>query len=263
MIHKDIVFLKQAFQTSMAAVEGKELCVTVLKRKFAHSWRVLQNGRAVIEADISELNGLPELRRQCEQALLLHDIGRFEEIVTVYKDKAMQAWGKKHDHGALGALILAENPAYNDAKIVLAVRHHGHMIKDFYQDEEYQALPPAERERAELVVKLVRDADKLDLYRLQREEDSIENDPFFCSLPEELKYAPISPAVWEQFSAGRTICHKDIRSLSDRILGCISWRFDFNYPLTEKIYRREGYHDMLLRLLAKYCPDKALLSTIE
>lgn len=263
MIHDDIIFLKQAFQSAMKIVGQDELCVSVLKRKFAHSWRVLQNGRAIIDADIPELTGQPDLKRQCEQALLLHDVGRFEETVTAYKDKAMQNWGKKYDHGVLGALILAENPTYNDKKTVLAVRHHGHMIEDFYNDEEYQNLPADEQTKAELMVKLVRDADKLDLYYLQREEDNIESDPFFCNLPEELKYAPISPKVWEQFEAKQTICHKTIRSLSDRILGCISWQFDFNYPLTGKIYRSEGYHDMLVRLLDKYCPDKNIIKILK
>ncbi len=133
----------------------------------------------------------------------------------------------------------------------------------FYNDKEYQNLSADERKKAELMVKLVRDADKLDLYYLQREEDNIESDPFFCNLPEELKYAPISSKVWEQFETKRTICHKTIRSLSDRILGCISWQFDFNYPLTGKIYRREGYHDMLVRLLDKYCPDKNIIEILK
>lgn len=57
MIHDDIIFLKRAFQSAMNDVEQDELCVSVLKRKFAHSWRVLQNGRAIINADIPELAG--------------------------------------------------------------------------------------------------------------------------------------------------------------------------------------------------------------
>lgn len=263
MLRNDIIFLKQAFQTSMEIVKNDALCVSVLKRKFAHSWRVLQNGLAIIDADIPEIISQPLLKRQCEQALLLHDIGRFEETVTAYKDKAMQNWGKKYDHGMLGSLILAENSAYNDKKTVLAVRHHGHMIEDFYNDKEYQNLSADEQKKAELMVKLVRDADKLDLYYLQHEENNIESDPFFCSLAEELKYAPISPKVWEQFDACQTIRHNTIRSLSDRILGCISWQFDFNYPLTGKIYRSKGYHDMLVRLLDKYCPDKNIIKILK
>lgn len=263
MLHEDIVLLKKAFQSSLAVVKEDALCVCVLKRKFAHSWRVLQNGQAIMKANIPELDAQPVLKKQCEQALLLHDIGRFEETVQAYQDKAMQAWGKKYDHGTLGGLILAQLPAYNDKKVILAVRHHGHMIEDFYNDPEYLALPDSERKKAEMMVKLVRDSDKLDLYYLQREEDNIESDPFFCSLPEDLKHAPISPEVWEQFVAGQTIRHNTIRSLSDRILGCISWQFDFNYALTAKLYHEKGYHDMLLELLSKYCPDKMILEKIK
>ena len=130
---KDWNFLKKHFQDAVAQVNGDETCMRVLNRKIAHSQRVLQNGILIMEHDLPDL--APETRNLAEQALLFHDIGRFSEVVLSYQNQSMQGWGRKYDHGRLGAEILAQTPQYNRMEIVLAVRHHGHLIEDFYQDE--------------------------------------------------------------------------------------------------------------------------------
>ena len=261
MNDKDWNFLKKHFQDAVAQVNGDETCMRVLNRKIAHSQRVFQNGVLIMEHDLPDL--APETRSLAEQALLFHDIGRFSEVVLSYQNQSMQGWGRKYDHGRLGAEILAQTPQYNRVEIVLAVRHHGHLIEDFYQDEEYQKLPSEQKVAAEIIVKIVRDADKLDLYFLHQKDDALEHDVFFTNLSDELKFAPLSESVVEQFFAGQTIKHSTIRSMADRILGCLSWRFDFNYPLTAIVYKEKGYKDNLLALLDKYCRDKKLIDKIR
>jgi len=261
MNENDWDFLKKHFQTAATQVNDDKACMQVLNRKIAHSQRVLQNGIMIMEHDLPDL--APETRTLAEQALLLHDIGRFSEVVLSYQNQAMQAWGRKYDHGRLGAEILAQTPEYNRMEIILAVRHHGHLIEDFYKDEEYQNLSPEKQATTEIIVKIVRDADKLDLYSLHQKENSLEHDVFFTNLPQELKFAPLSDEVAAQFFAGKSIKHSAIRSMSDRLLGCLSWQFDFNYPFTHRIYREKGYAENLLTLLSKYCPDKSVLEKIR
>ena len=264
MQHEELIFLKQAFNSAKNELNNDKLFISVIKRKFAHSWRVLQNGRRIIySGELPLLVNNKKLRIQAKQALLFHDIGRFEETVLAYKNASLDTFGKKYDHGVLGANILSENPPFNDKKIVLAVRHHGHLIEEFYNDEDYKALSAEEQKIAETYIKIVRDADKLDLYNLQKTEYSIEKDPFFCSLSEEQKYAPVSSEVKEQFFDMKVIDHKTIKSFADRILGCISWIFDINYKYSLKMVEENGYIGVLLNIMRKYYSDNVCIEKIE
>lgn len=264
MQHEELMFLKQAFNSAKNKLNNDRLYISVIKRKFAHSWRVLQNGRKIIySGEIPLLVTNKKLRIQAKQALLFHDIGRFEETVLAYKNSSLDTFGKKYDHGVLGADILSENPPFNDMKIVLAVRHHGHLIEEFYNDKDYKKLSAEEQKIAETYIKIVRDADKLDLYNLQKTEYSIEKDPFFCSLSEEQKYAPLSDEVKEQFFNMTTINHKSIKCFADRILGCISWIFDINYKYSLKIIDENEYIDVLLNIMRKYCSNNDDIEKIE
>ena len=263
MNDNDIKFLKNEFQSALSKVAKDPFCVGILQRKFSHSSRVLQNGIQIIEHDIPELLKNPRLFKLCKQALFFHDIGRFEETAKMYQNNTMHEWGGSIcDHGMLGAKILATSTDYNNIEVVLAVRHHGHLIEDFYNDEEYQNLSPRQKSDAEIIIKVVRDADKLDLYHLQKQCKNLEEDVFFTNLSSEQKNAPLSVAVTNQFFEAQPINHRFIRSFSDRILGCISWQFDLNFDFTKQLYISKGYRQMLLDLLATYCFDKELLAKI-
>lgn len=262
MDNNDIKFLTAEFQHAMNKVEGDKFCIDILQRKFAHSSRVLQNGLQIISHDLPELLQQPIFKQQCEQALLFHDIGRFQETVHIHKLKSENWHGRLPDHGILGAEILSQSQNYNDAKIVIAVRHHGHLIEDFYNDQDFKNLPVTKQIQTETMIKLIRDADKLDLYYSQRHNNNIEKDVFFSRLTEDQKFGSISSEVLEQFFLAQPINHVFIKTLADRILGCISWQFDFNYKLTKQIYIKKSYQQMLFDLLSKYCPDKKTIGDI-
>ena len=262
--NEDIKFLTAEFNHAIDEVGQDEFCADLLRRKFAHSARVLQNGLKIINHDIPALSAQPELLLQCQRALLFHDIGRFRETVETYQKQSMKDWGGRvFDHGVIGAEILARTAEYNDIKIVLAVRHHGHLIEEFYADPEYLALSESDKISAAMMVKLVRDSDKLDLYYIQEHFNNIENDVFFHNLTAEQKYASLSSEVLNQFFSAQPINHAFIKTFSDRILGCISWQFDFNYDYTRRLYIIAGYQQMLFDLLAKYCPNKELTAKIR
>ena len=263
MNNKEIKFLKTEFQNAIDEIGEDKRCAEILQRKFAHSSRVLENGLQIINHDIPQILSQPEFKKQCEIALLFHDIGRFRETVELYKRQSMKYWGGRMcDHGILGAEILSQTPEYRDTKILLSVRHHGHLIEEFYNDAEYSALSDADKSLAEIMIKLVRDADKLDLYYLQKYYNNIESDVIFHNLTEKQKFAPLSEEVLTQFFSAKPINHTFIKTLSDRILGCISWQFDINYSLTIQLYISEGYSQKLFDLLAVYCNDKPLIDKI-
>ncbi len=262
MNNDDIKFLTAEFQNAMNQVENDKFCIDMLQRKFAHSSRVLQNGIRIIEHDLPGLLKQPQLLKLCKQSLFFHDIGRFQETVQIHKSKTKNWREKLPDHGVLGAEILAQNTNYNDIRMVLAVRHHGHLIEDFYNDPDFQNLSAIDQSQAEIMIKLIRDADKLDLYYLQKNDDSIKKDVFFIKLTDEQKYGSISSEVLDCFLKFQPINHSLRKTFADRIIGRISWQFDFNYELTKQLYIKEGYQQMLFDLLAEYCPDKKAVDEI-
>ena len=168
MYDNDIEFLKTEFKNATAEIGDDKFCSDLLQRKYTHSVRVLQNGMQIVDHDLPQLSNQPKLLLQSKRALLFHDIGRFRETVEAYKKQSMKDWGGRvFDHGVIGAEILVRTAEYNDIKIVLAVRHHGHLIEEFYADPEYLALSESDKISAAMMIKLVRDSDKLDLYYIQ------------------------------------------------------------------------------------------------
>lgn len=261
MFEEDWNFLKKNFQDAVKKVNKDTAAIKILERKIAHSHRVLQNGQLIIRRNIPTISS--EHKTLAETTLLFHDIGRFQEVVLSHQNQAMGEWGKRYDHGHIGAEILSQTPKYNHPAIILPVRHHGHMIEDFYNDAEYQKLPIEQKTAAETAIKIVRDADKLDLYYLHKKENILEHDVFFTNLSDELKLSPPSKIVVEQFLSRKSINHSTIRSMSDRILGCLSWQFDFNYPITAQMYIEKGYQAHLLALFYRYCPDKNFINILK
>ncbi|MBR1648573.1 MAG: HD domain-containing protein [Alphaproteobacteria bacterium] len=260
MIHDELIFLKKEYRKAYEQTVGDELITSLINRKFVHSWRVFQNGMKIVKSDLKDTDA--RFLDMSAKALIFHDIGRFSEAVNIHNNRRLGELGQKYDHGQMGAEILSSVKKYNDLKILLAVRHHGHIMEDFYNDSQYIALAEEDKKCTETLLKLVRDADKLDLYHLQIVNASIENDVFFNSLSEDLKYCGVSDEVLKQFFCAKTILHSTIKNLPERILGCVSWQFDLNYPLTRKLYINNNYREVLLGLFDKYCTDKHLTEEI-
>lgn len=101
-----------------------------------------------------------------EKALLFHDVGRFMEVYEMYRNNAFADHGswfsKRCDHGLLSYEMMKNEPGYNDVRILAALKHHGHMMEEFYADPEFQDVADPETGRQLLAILFwVRDADKL------------------------------------------------------------------------------------------------------
>lgn len=155
----DLMKAERAFKAYISHYDGAD---DKIRLKIVHTFAVKKASEAIAQG-----LGLNEEDRALASLIgLLHDIGRFEQIRrfhTFYDDQSV-------DHAELGLEILFD----------------GGKIKDFIEDRQYDALiyeaianhnTFAIREglggRALLHAKLIRDADKLDNYRVKL-HDSIE-----------------------------------------------------------------------------------------
>ena len=175
---------------------------------------------------------------------LFHDVGRFPQFVKyrTYMDV------KSINHSCLGVNVLQEKGILDgfdvgENEIILAaVRLHG-----------TKRLSPDLDERLELFAKLIRDVDKLDIFRIIIEAMRVyRDDPENFMLEVEFSDEPVcSPEVVRAVIEGELIDYKAIRTFDDMRLMQLGWVYDVNFkPTFEKIKER-GYLGQISEFLVK------------
>ena len=196
--------------------------------KVVHTYHVSEAAKKIA----LELNLNDEDVKLAELIGLLHDIGRFEELkVTSSLDNT------KFNHGMYGSKILFQDGLIRnfikdseyDRIIQKAVENHNRLfIEDGLNDREL------------LHVKIIRDADKLDNYRVKREE-KIENIfPGQVNSEEEIENSKISDKVYNQILEKRLIDINDRVYPLDYWLCILAFVFDMNFPATLKMMKEQN-----------------------
>lgn len=202
---------------------------------------------------LAEQLGLDEDQRYLAEVIaLFHDIGRFPQFAQyrTYKDV------HSVDHCKLGVEVLAREGILGSLRreekqwVETAVEHHGR-----------KALPADLKGQALLFAKLIRDADKLDVYRIVvssylAHRESPGTFSFEIELPEEPGY---SPPVLDAVLNGRVVDYRDLRSMNDMKLCQLGWVYDVNFAATLERLRQRGYIEELLSILPQ-SPEIAKVS---
>lgn len=249
---KEIELLRQYYRQTYEHVKNHSWCEVFCREKMPHSLQVIGAGNHIMKHEAVFQNRSPEFTRCAVLAYLLHDIGRFPEIMEIYDyEKAGNVYQKHQkllDHGERGAELLSKIPEYNDPRIIIPIRHHGHMIERFYADADYQALDETLRRETEEIIFLARDADKIANFYLMTSPRAWKkyHDLLFRSPNESHLHGSISPVVEKYFSNFQVLDHKDISSLADDFFGFISWIFDLNYQTSLEFTKRHNIVDGLI-----------------
>lgn len=203
-----------------------------IKRKQLHSLRVMGESKKVAKA--LKLN--KEEIELAELIGLLHDIGRFEQYnrENEYHNEMIL------DHANLGVEILVKDDyikKYIDDKhyipiILKAIKNHNKLeIEDDLNEEEL------------LYAKIIRDADKLDIFyegveiywNTKKEKENIENSKISSKIEEQLKN------------------EKQVKKLGnekndtvDGLLILLSYIYDINFRETLEIIDKENYVNKIL-----------------
>lgn len=173
---------------------------------------------------------------------LLHDVGRFEQFVkyqTYSDNKSISHSNLAVDiiraEGVLDGLDSAEKGI-----ILAAVKYHG--IKD---------LPEGLDDKTLMHCKIVRDADKLDIYRVLQEKylEYVENpDAYNLELehPDEPWY---SDYIVEEIFNYRQVYYGDVKTLNDFKLLILAMVFDVNFEPALRKIREMGYVKAFIDML--------------
>lgn len=171
---------------------------------------------------------------------LLHDIGRFEQI----KQFDCFIDNKNIDHAELGNEILFEK---NLIRNFIKDKQYDNIISKAILNHNKLAIEDNLNERELLHAKIIRDADKLDNFRVKSEEDFeniIDN-----ANREELENSMISEKIFNDFMSSKVIISQDRKTYLDFWVSYIAFIFDFNFiPGLEYIKEMDYINTIVNRL---------------
>jgi len=180
-------------------------------------------------------------RLTAEAIALFHDVGRFEQYrrYSTFRDDISL------NHATLGVRVLAEervleNIAEEERQTIFRAVSFHNVFR----------IPAAIKERDLLYIRMIRDADKLDIWRLFAE---------FYGLPEAERASAAGlgfPDLPEysrdllQRLKHREMAHlSTLKTLNDFKLLQLSWVFDLNFPASFRLVLERGYIDRLAAAL--------------
>jgi putative nucleotidyltransferase with HDIG domain len=184
---------------------------------------------------------------------ILHDIGRFSQMVeydTFSDDKSV-------DHAERAVEILKENGILETLNIsnkelvfVAILNHNKFKIQEGLTGQEL------------LHAKLIRDADKLDIYKVLTDIYSKRNATINHSLSWELqKGTVVSPTVAKEVLSGKMVSNKNIVSEIDLKIMQLAWVYDLNFRPSfdhlmknrylESIYNSLSKNDLVIEIYRK------------
>lgn len=161
---------------------------------------------------------------------LYHDIGRFEQL----KQFGTFLDHQSVDHAALGVLILKENPFLEEysmeekEQILFAIANHN----------KYR-IEKTDDQKKLLFAKMIRDADKCDIFRVFACEDL---QTATSTTLEQIKEDIVSPEI-EQMIMDHCCVEKEKRKTGlDVWVTFLGFFFDFNFRRSFSIAKEQGYY---------------------
>ncbi|NIA11653.1 MAG: HD domain-containing protein [Nitrospiraceae bacterium] len=174
---------------------------------------------------------------------LFHDIGRFEQYARYHTFVDRDSV----NHAALSVDIIKKNGVLDDIDestrdlILRSILYHNRF-----------ALPEKETKRCLFFAKLLRDADKLDIWRVvtdyYKKRDKEQNTAIELGLPDTTE---ISDEVNRDLMEGRIVDVAHLKNLNDfKLLQC-GWVYDINFVQTLRRVKERGYLEMIREVLPK------------
>lgn len=169
---------------------------------------------------------------------LLHDVGRFRQF-QVYKTFVD---AHSEDHALLGLKVIS------DTGLIDSMPENDREIICFCIENHNKRLIAATDDRTLLFAKIIRDADKLDIFRVLS--------PYL----EPSDGLGVNPVFLDEFSQGIQCDYSKIETLDDRKIVRLIWVYDINFAWTMRKIVDKRYIDRIIDCLL---PNEKLLPGID
>lgn len=265
-----IRFLYQHYENANKYVKDSEFYTEYTKEKIYHSMQVVGAMKYIMKHEKTFQNRDEGFLNCALAATILHDVGRFEEIKRLFDEERNKGaqdslWTSGFDHGYLGYEILKNSAEYNDPRIYIPVKHHGNMIEELYQDEEFSSIKDEKlkKEIAEIIF-LARDADKTaNIYLMTCNADTKFPLVFKNTFSAEDNARPISPEALEEFTGFMVVGREKACNYAARYLNVLSWIFDINYLPSFDLVIKNGSLMKIADVVYENNTDKSAQPIIE
>ena len=205
-----------------------------IKLKVVHTYKVVEKSEYIAKS-----LGLDEENITLAKVIgLLHDIGRFEQV-------------KKNND-------FSDNTGFNHADYGVKVLFKDNMIRKFVTDQKYdkiieKAIYNHNKYKIEeglneielLHSKMIRDADKLDNFRVKEKED-FKNMFLNQYNAETINYEEVSTKVYNDFMQHKCIKLMDRKTQIDYWVCVIAFIFDFYFTVSLEYIKENEYIDKLV-----------------
>lgn len=222
----DIIHAKKQFKKYIQNYNPED---EQIKIKIAHIERVAINSRKIAEG--LKLNS--EDIELAELIGLLHDIGRFEQIriYHTFLDK------DSINHGEYGVYVLFEQGLI---RTFVEDSQYDQIIKTAILNHNKPRIGKNLTERELLHSRIIRDADKTDIYYILRDGDTKA-----IWGKEDFSDDMISDKIYKQFLEDKVINYKDVKTSADLLMCHFAYVYDLNYKEAIKIIKENKYIDEL------------------
>lgn len=226
----DLLKAKEEFEKYVEKYDSKN---PKIDRKIKHSYRVID-----VAEDIAKSLKLAEEDISLAKLIaLLHDIGRFEQIriYNTFSDK------DSIDHADFGVKVLFEDNLIRN--FIKEDRFDDIIYKAIKNHNKYK-IEEGLTERGLLHTKIIRDADKTDIFEVYIREIENNEDAIFNF--DELQKQKISEKVLEAVEENRLVNSFDIVTELDKYVKALAFIFDYNYKRGLEIVKNKKYIDRLI-----------------
>jgi len=169
---------------------------------------------------------------------MLHDIGRFEQV---------RRWGTfvdavSVDHAAFGADLLFREGLLDRFPLKLSGDRRRALETAICHHSAYR-LPGALPEGERALCNVLRDADKIDIFRVNCETPL---EDIYNVSTGALRASAVSEAVRECFRNRTAVLRSLKRTPADYVVAHLCLVFELVYPVSREIAREQGYVDRML-----------------
>ena len=222
-----------------------------IELKISHTLKV-----CALMKGLAESMNLPEQEMNLAEVIaLFHDIGRFEQLMQygTFLDS------KSVNHAELGVKILKEKEVFKgiDEKIQ-------DIIFSSISCHNRLELPKEDSAQRLFFSRMIRDADKLDIYAFSTnrffQKDIPHNDPILLEMPD---LPDISEEICQDLLSGTIVKQKKLKTLNDLKLLIASWIYDINYNRSFQIIHKNEYIEKIFSVLPETKNTRKIYSKLK
>lgn len=200
-----------------------------IKGKQLHSLRVMENSKKIAES----INLSEEEVEVATLIGLLHDIARFEQYTKYHTYNDLNSI----DHGNFGVQILEK-----DLRNYIETNKYDNIIKEAIRNHNKYQISEEITDEEKLFVKIIRDADKIDiLYEAVTQ--------FWIGEEQQIEKLKISEDEIRKFKKLKLMKNKkeqQVKNTIEDIIRTIALIFDINFEISFQILKEKDYINKIL-----------------